>query len=287
MLGAQPLGGFGQVLARDVHRHEAHRPLQRREQQAHLAAGAGAELDDLRVRADALGQLRRMAVQQGQLGARRVVLGQLADAPEEPRTGLVVEPLGRHCAWPARAGRPAARRRRGRAQTSRASRRPLNYSAPPAGRNCSCAARGPAAWPLEPRSTIWPTMNLPLYSPTAPAHGGKRGRVVGRARPLPGQAEALRRRHSRRPRPPTRTRSATVRRPIRHTPRLRRSSGAAPVPTPRGRLADAARRRCRRRASRPGPGPALRLHHRPAIRQPQRRVCGSRRRRRRPGTRRW
>ena len=64
------------------------------------------------------------------------------------------------------------------ASWSRAARRtPPNIQRLPGGKKLRYVAR---MWPAgvmhaPPRSTIWPLMNLPLYSPTAPAAGANRG----------------------------------------------------------------------------------------------------------------
>src|SRR6185295_5437066 len=58
-----------------------------------------------------------------------------------------------------------------------ASLRPVNCQRAAGGKKLRYVGR---VWPsgvawLPPRSTSWPTMNLPLYSPTAPANGRKPG----------------------------------------------------------------------------------------------------------------
>src|SRR5690349_8376917 len=67
--------------------------------------------------------------------------------------------------------------RAGQHEPSFARRRPENCQRAAGGKKLRYVGR---AWPagvarLLPRSTNWPTMNLPLYSPTAPASGRKPG----------------------------------------------------------------------------------------------------------------
>ena len=139
------------------------------------------------------------------LGAGRVVLGQSGDLVEQLAAVLVVEPhrrqrLRRRGRAPTPRRRPSRRaggraedgRRRStrvlghetgssRAYASRASRAPLKAQRAAGGKKLRYVAR---TWPVgvaqqPPRSTCWLTMNLPLYSPTAPAAGRKRGIRAG------------------------------------------------------------------------------------------------------------
>ena len=128
-----------QVFRRDVDWHESRRTLQRAEQQADFLQRAGAELDQLGLRAYAFGHLGGVLAQDRELGASGVVLGQLADPVEQRRALTVVKVLGRD---PARLTAQTVAQRAaeavgagfrsmdaGRAQAeapSRASRRPLN-----------------------------------------------------------------------------------------------------------------------------------------------------------------
>ena len=100
VIGTQGIGGGLEVLARDVDGQIALRRLQRIEQQPHLDQRARAELHDLGPRADLRGDLAGTLREDAQLGARGVVLGQLADAVEELRAAHVVEVLGRDAARP-------------------------------------------------------------------------------------------------------------------------------------------------------------------------------------------
>ena len=144
---------------------------------------------------------------------------------------------------------PGQRRRRARGAG------PRTASARRAERNCGrsrgCASRGVAHEP--PRSTYWPHMNLPLYSPTAPAAAGSPGRARSRCASTPrrrrraaparrravaraARADAARRfrgscrRPARRARRlPTRLRSAAARPPSARRRRPRRSSRGRPA----------------------------------------------------------
>ena len=95
MFGGQALRLRVQVFCRDVDRHESRWTLQRAEQQADFLQRAGAELDQLGLRAYAFGHLGGVLAQDRELGAGGVVLGQLADAVEQRRALTVVEVLGR------------------------------------------------------------------------------------------------------------------------------------------------------------------------------------------------
>jgi hypothetical protein len=86
-LAHHPLGHVhGDIPRGTVHRVEQHARLQR---------GARAQLDQLRRGARRRDDLARAVPQDRRLGARRVVLGQLADGLEQLRAARVVEVLGR------------------------------------------------------------------------------------------------------------------------------------------------------------------------------------------------
>ncbi len=76
-------GDFVQLLARDVDRDVGHRALELVEQVAHLHPRATPVLDERASRAGARGQLAGVAREDRLLGARGIVLGQLADLLEE------------------------------------------------------------------------------------------------------------------------------------------------------------------------------------------------------------
>ena len=78
---------------RDVAAQRSRR-RERAEQHARLLRGPGAQLDDLG-RARGLRDARGLGDEDRALGARRVVLGQLADPVEQLRADRVVEVLGR------------------------------------------------------------------------------------------------------------------------------------------------------------------------------------------------
>ena len=68
-----------QRLGGDIHRYEVQRP-QRLQQQARLAPGAAAELDQLAARPEKRAHVGRMTRHQLQFGPGQVVLWQLSDA---------------------------------------------------------------------------------------------------------------------------------------------------------------------------------------------------------------
>src|SRR6266581_4212930 len=74
----------------DIDRN-VHRRLQRLDQDARLGACAAAELDELGVRTRELRDVGDVGAKDRHLGARQVVLGQLADGFEQPAALLVVE----------------------------------------------------------------------------------------------------------------------------------------------------------------------------------------------------
>ncbi len=97
VLAGERLGAVAHHALGDVHRDvalERAGRLQRVEQHARLGGGAGAELDELD-RVGQLGDLRGALLEDRALGARGVVLGQLADLVEQVGAAGVVEVLGR------------------------------------------------------------------------------------------------------------------------------------------------------------------------------------------------
>src|SRR5262249_44381472 len=70
-------------------------PVERAQQNASLGAGAAAELDYPAVRADLRRHLVGVCFENGDLGARQVVLGQTADRFEKCRAACVVEEFAR------------------------------------------------------------------------------------------------------------------------------------------------------------------------------------------------
>jgi hypothetical protein len=86
------------MRAGNVDRHIALRRIERVEQEPHLGERTGAELDDLGLGADLGRDLAGALGEDAKLGARRVVLGQLADAVEQRRARDVVEELRRNAA---------------------------------------------------------------------------------------------------------------------------------------------------------------------------------------------
>ena len=86
-----------EVLAGDVDRDvlDATRGAERLEHEARLGAAAGAGLDHPHARAPARHHLVHARAHDRGLGARDVVLGELADGVEELRAGAVVEVLRR------------------------------------------------------------------------------------------------------------------------------------------------------------------------------------------------
>ena len=83
-------------LAGDVDGHVQRGP-QLLDQDARLAARTAAELDQLAVRAEELRHRGGMLAHDGELGARGIVLGQLADLLEQTAAARVVEILRRQC----------------------------------------------------------------------------------------------------------------------------------------------------------------------------------------------
>ena len=98
IVGAQPACGAGQVLARNIDRQVAPGRVQRVQQQAHLGQRTSAKLDDLRAGPDLRRDLAGAIAQDAQLGARRIVLGQFANAVEQRRAFGVVKVFGRNAA---------------------------------------------------------------------------------------------------------------------------------------------------------------------------------------------
>jgi hypothetical protein len=90
--------GVEQVIARDVDGHVRGRRFEMIEQLARLRTGAAAELDDRSIRADLMRHVAGVRTHDLQLGPREIVLGQLANAVEQKRAELVVEPHRRQLA---------------------------------------------------------------------------------------------------------------------------------------------------------------------------------------------
>ena len=94
-IGGEPRRRAAQLLARNVDRDIGGRPIERLEQDAHLVAGAAAELDETAMRTDAGGDIGGETVEDRDLGARQIILGQLADLLEQSRAARVVEKFTR------------------------------------------------------------------------------------------------------------------------------------------------------------------------------------------------
>jgi len=152
---------------------------------------------------------RGVLFEQGPLGARRVVLGERGDVLEEGATHLVVEPhrrdrlgrrgepaadvgleggpevLGPRCTSTRRSSSltalivPSCEATRGADAPVAIGRQTQAAEGPAASGGEEVAIRGPHVAPgrraAPPRSTYWLTMNLPLYSPTAPGAARKPG----------------------------------------------------------------------------------------------------------------
>ena len=88
---AQFDGGVDQALLGDIDRHVGDRIFELLEQHARLNSRAGAEADQLDVRADRFRHLAAVAPQQLRLRPRDVILGQLADFLKEIGAALIVE----------------------------------------------------------------------------------------------------------------------------------------------------------------------------------------------------
>ena len=78
---------------RDVDRQIGPRLAELFEQQPGLEAAAAAEFDQLAIRADRLGHLGGVALEDRQLGARQIILVELADLVEERRAAFIVKVL--------------------------------------------------------------------------------------------------------------------------------------------------------------------------------------------------
>src|SRR4029079_7357977 len=191
------VGGLSQGGLGDVDRGEAGQLAgrgERVEQQPGLLAGAAVELDQ-GVRAAGARDLGRVLLEDRALGEERVVLLEAGDLVEEPGPLLVIEPLrpegagvaaqaATHVLDQAAAGPVGVQQHRDhrvglcghatlRAAPSSARRTPDSAHRAPGGTPLPQPAR---VWPggvnaQPPRSTIWLDMNLPLYSPIAPAGG--------------------------------------------------------------------------------------------------------------------
>ncbi len=72
------------MVPRDVDGHIGRKGAQRIQQDADLDTGPAAELDQGRARPDRLGDLPGIVAQNPDLGPGRVILGQVADAVEQP-----------------------------------------------------------------------------------------------------------------------------------------------------------------------------------------------------------
>ena len=88
---AQLRGGIDEALLGNIDRDVGDRILEMFEQHPRLHAGAGAEADQLRVRADRFGHFAAVTPQELGLGAGDVILRQLADFLEQLRAALIVE----------------------------------------------------------------------------------------------------------------------------------------------------------------------------------------------------
>ena len=172
-------GGIVQRLLADVERHEAREQsgvAHGVEQHPRLLRRARAELDQ-RVGAGPGNDLGCTLDEDLPLATRRVVLVEARDLLEQRGAAIVVEPLRRDVLR--RAREPESRVFLERAhEASAASRTPPYIQRLAGGRSLGRARPGSEPGEVTrapPRSVIWPLMNLPLYSPTAPAAGRKRG----------------------------------------------------------------------------------------------------------------
>ena len=82
VIAGQAAGRGQQVLAADVHRDVGGRAGEAVEQQARLAAGAAAVLDQDAARAEPGGHVGGVGLEDGQLAARGIILGQVANLLE-------------------------------------------------------------------------------------------------------------------------------------------------------------------------------------------------------------
>ena len=263
-------GRVAQRLLAHVERHEAReraRVAHRVEQDPRLLRRSRAELDE-RVGAGDARDLRRPRLEDRPLAASRVVLGQARDLVEQLPSRGRRRTTSAGC--PSASSAARARRRtqrvaevvggevhvdawRRRVRLVMSVPRAVAVTRPPrgarrrtssgsrAGRSCGTSARACPTGVMRapPRSVICPLMNLPLYSPTAPAAGVKRGygRYALRG-PLPRHVvEVVQRSRRERawPRAPTRTRSAGARRASARTRRPRSGSRARPARSDRRR----------------------------------------------------
>jgi hypothetical protein len=146
--GPDLVGDAPELRRRDVHGHVRRRRDERVEQQPHLQPGPAPVLDEHRARAEVPGEFGRARLEDLQLRARQVVLGQLADPLEQRGAGVVVEELrrerlrgrpqaGEHVAPDAVAAPvafgPGAVAQRGRGHAPLASRTPPNCQRADAG----------------------------------------------------------------------------------------------------------------------------------------------------------
>ena len=96
-IGGRHLSGkLDEVVAGDVDGFVGRGPLQGVEQQPRLLTGTRAKLQQGDVGTDSRGDLAGLVRQDFQLGARRIVFRQLADAVEKLRAGLIIEKARRY-----------------------------------------------------------------------------------------------------------------------------------------------------------------------------------------------
>ena len=89
--------GARQVFTRDVDGHVLRGIVERIQEERRLGAGATSQLHHAASVAHTLRHLARVALQDPDLGASRVVLRELADSVEQERPNFVIEELGRQC----------------------------------------------------------------------------------------------------------------------------------------------------------------------------------------------
>ncbi len=102
IIGANTLGRLIQRRRADVDGDVGREVSCRVQHDPRLLAGPRAQLDQHRVRAEALGPFRRHPPQQGRLLPGGIVLRQTGDLLEQPRPLGVIKPLGRQGLHPAR-----------------------------------------------------------------------------------------------------------------------------------------------------------------------------------------
>src|SRR5260221_396143 len=176
------------MIARDVDRHIGDRVFQCLQQDTHLDAGAAAEFDQTGVRTDPAGDVAGVPLKNSDLGPGQIIFRDLTDRIEQLRTLGVVEQFARQrLRFPRQAAEYGLAeiflswrqivKDKGVAihQQSSAKRSPENAHRAAGGKKLRYVVR---MWSAEvtaapPRNTIWLDMNLPLYSPTAPAAARK------------------------------------------------------------------------------------------------------------------